>query len=289
MVERVNKYRVWCNTDSKYVEQWNDEEPIACSDNNAHSIDPDKTVIIEELESQFPLSDIDGNKIIVHPSYKPRISGEKTTYAVWTGAGDDVDSSPSVIGGADLLNFSQTTGNPKTSKDVKFDHVSFGRVWIHEAYIKFSDGGDTDYISANIMADATQLQTSVNLDLVIDGNFVKFAPGGAGTGTHGFAGTPILLPRSYSKDGDWNYDGVTLIPNMAGTGGFKISNTEISVNRYINKIPCSGSCATYFSMTSDETAELPPGYFIKIDCYNVSDTNWNASVMIEIYRERTSD
>jgi len=52
----------------------------------------------------------------------------------------------------------------------------------------------------------------------------------------------------------------------------------------------NGTSATYFTMTSDETAELlvANGYFIRITIRNESNSAWNASVLMEIYRERTT-
>ena len=292
MATEVHKYRVWCNTDSKYVEVWAEEEPTTCPENNGHSIDPDKTVIVETVSEDFPLSDIDEKKIAVHPSYKPRVEG-KTTYAVWTGAGDDLSQSPSGLGEGELLDFVMTeqTGSPLVKqvvqKKMQFDPVH-GRVWLHEGYMSYSDGGAGDYLDSDIIAYATPLQTLANKIVYIEDNWVKYAvPGSPGqVATHGWGGTPVLIPRSYSKDGDWDYDGVNLTPNLAGTGGYKISDIERTVHRYINKIPCYGS-SPFFSMTSDETTELPPGYYIRINVHNESNTNWHLQVFIEMYRERT--
>ena len=134
---------------------------------------------------------------------------------------------------------------------------------------------------------ATPVQDAQNLDLVIEDDWIKYSPSGPGTGTHGFGGSPVLVPRSFSKDGDWDYDGTNLTPNFTSTGGFKISSIERNVHRYINKIPCCGSCPTYFSMSSDETTELPAGYFLRINVHNVSNGTWHADVIMEMYRERT--
>ncbi len=236
--------------------------------------------------AQLPLSDIEGNPLAVHPSYKPHLVGG-VTYAVWTGAGDDVVSNPPVLGAGELLQFKMETGTEVLTKDIMFD-PSFGRIWIHEAYLKFKDGGDGDYLTADVMAAATPLQTSVDLDLEMDGNCIKYAAGGPGTGTHGWAGTPNLVPRNFSLDGDWDFDGTNLTPNSGGTGGYNICNVDQSVHRYVNKIPTFGD-SPYFSMSSDETAELLPGYFLRVNCHNISDTNWHISVIMEIYRERTTE
>ena len=139
---------------------------------------------------------------------------------------------------------------------------------------------------------ATPLQQSANLDLEVTNNFIHLAAGGPTNGTHGWAdATKIaLIPRTFSQDGDWDYDGVTLTPNTGGTGVYKISDIDQTVNKFANRIPIFGTCY-YFSITSDETTELPANYFLKV-CTKTTDgaaftATCHASVMLEIYRELT--
>lgn len=238
---------------------------------------------------QMPVSDIDNFKLAVHTSYKPK--SDNTTYAVWTGAGDDMAASPSGLGAGPLLHFDMMpqTGSPYVQQDIsinlEFD-PAFGKIWVHEGYLQFQNGGCGDYIDSDVIARGSAVQTAANKILVIENNWIKYAVGSPNPATHGWAGTPTLIPRSYSMDGDWDYDGTTLTPNLNGTGGYKISDIERVVHRYFNRIPCCGT-SPYFSMTSDETTELPEGYYIRITAHNVSNTTWMATVMIEIYRERT--
>lgn len=235
--------------------------------------------------TQLPISDMDGKKLAVHVSYKPNT--DIPNYATWTGAGDDINDS-SQVGNGEVLDFYMQSDKDVVSKEMHF-HPAHGRVWIHEGYLKFIDGGIGDHLCADIVAKETPLQQAVSLDLIVEDNWIKYSPSGPGTGTHGFANPNqiVLLPRDFSKDGNWDYDGANLTPNFQNQGLFKISSIERAVHRYINKIPCFGSCATYFSMTSDETAELPKNYFIRVSCHNVSRSAWHASVLVEMYRERT--
>lgn len=238
----------------------------------------------------LPKSELDGTKLAVHSSPKPTVAGVRT-YAVWTGCGDDIAGND--IGDGPHVEFNSEVDTAQKHVDVEF-LANAGRVWIHEGYLRFEGGGVGDYMSADIRAKATPLQTSVDLDyeLVDNGkgsNWVKLAAGGPGTGTHGFAGQPVLLPRSFSADGHWDYDGTNLTPNLAGTGGYHICDAEQVVHRYINRIPCQGSSYGYFTMSSNETTELPAGYYMRIIQHNVSNTVWNASVLMEIYRQRTHD
>ena len=236
----------------------------------------------------MPLSDLDGNKLAVHPSYKPE-GGEKDTYVVWTGAGDDMTNGE--IGKGETMELNMTTGTATLSKDIKF-HPDNGSVWIHEGYLKFEGGGLGDHLCAIFVAEATPLQTSINLDLEVTDDWIHLAAGGPGTGTHGFAdpGKIVLIPRTFSMDGHWDYDTTNgLVPNVGGTGEYSISSIERDVHAFINHIPCLGSCQTFFSMSSDETAALPENYFIRVTAHNMSDTNWTAACIMEIYRERTAN
>lgn len=234
-----------------------------------------------------------GKKLEVHSTFKPdKVDPDSTIYATWIAAGDRVDGSPSdgEIAEGDVLEFDNKTGTPSVTKNIKF-HPDNGKVWLHEGYLRFEGGSIGDYIDATIVAEATPLQTSVNLDLVLNGDFVEYAPGGPGTGTHGFAdATKIqLLPRTLAKDGAWNFDGVNLTPSLGSpkTGLYNISHVEKTVHQFFAKIPCAGSCPTYFSMSSNDTTELLPNYMLRVTTHNNSNTDWIASVIVEAYRERT--
>ena len=46
----LNKYRLYCNTDSTYEYIWSETEPTTCPTNTAHTIDANQTAIIERRE-----------------------------------------------------------------------------------------------------------------------------------------------------------------------------------------------------------------------------------------------
>lgn len=247
----------------------------------AHTVQiPDVSLI------DLPISTL-GKQLAVHQSTKPAVDG-KEFFLQWTGAGDDVANG--LIGGGDLLVFDIKDTDTTVTKEIRFD-PQFGDVYIHEGYAKWSHAdpmanGTGDYMSAMIMAEPTPLQTAANLDYIVADNWITYA--GPGAGTHGFAGQPVLIPRPFSKDGDWDYDGVNLTPNMGGTGPYKMSSVMRTVHRYMNKIPMCFTSGSYNRLTSDETAYLPPGYFIRVTAFNTSSSNWNCAFMFEVYRERTA-
>ena len=236
--------------------------------------------------TELPISTLDGHKLAVHSSPKPARDGQ-TTYAVWAGSGDNTAlAEDASLGAGDLLDFSMTQGNASETKEIYFD-ARHGRVWVHEAYIKYEDAGAGCTISADVVAPATPLQQSVDKDYNMVNNWLVYA--GPGAGSHGLAGSPVLVQRTYSNDGDWNYDGVDLTPNVGGTGEYKITCIERTVHRYINRIPLYGSTTNYFTLSSDESTELPVnlGYFMRVTIDNASDSAWHLCAIMEIFRERT--
>ena len=251
--------------------------------------------------AQLPLSNLDGKKLAVHSSPKPLPEGVET-YAVWAGAGDKLTGgSPPValpenetLGAGDLLQFNMEPGTASVVKNISFD-PRHGRVWIHEAYLKYENAGLGDTITADVVAPATPVQTAANKDYNIVNDWLIYA--GPDAGTHGLAGNPVLVPRTFAKDGDWDFDGVSLTPNF-GPGGsptpgpngeYKITTVERVVHRYINRLPLYGTTTNYFNLTSDESAELPInlGYQLRVTVVNTSDTSWKLSAIMEVYRERT--
>lgn len=247
--------------------------------------------------SEFTFSEIDKTKLMVHPSYKPTVDGI-TTYAVWGGAGDELDVDGNLvddgkIGGGPMLHLSCKTIDTEVTAVAKF-HTDNGRIWLHEAYVKFDGGPEGAYLSGGIVAMGTPLQQLGGLDLEITNNIISYAVGGPGTGTHGFADADkiVLVPRSFSHDGEWNYDplGTPPLTPAAGDGEYRIYDEDTMVHRFVNRISCRGS-SPYFSITSDETTELPKHYYVQVSARREDDSafgvDWYASILLEIYRERT--
>lgn len=259
---------------------------LVINDGTEDLTDPVEGYKVLQGKVVFPISDIDNRKISVHTSYKPHLP-DSWTYAIWSGAGDDANQTPS-IGAGELLSFQLEPGKASHTIDIKFD-PTHGRVWMHEAYLKFAGAGHGDYIIGDVVCEPSLLQTSVDLvGNLVDGWLIPYdAVHNPVAPTHGFAATPTLVPRSYSKDGEWNWDAVNgLTPAPEANGLYRIADSEKIAHRYFNKIPVYGE-SPYFTMTSDETTEIHPGYFIRATAHNVSDTNWHACIMMEIYRQRT--
>lgn len=225
-----------------------------------------------------------GSKVWVHSSAKPEKSG-KEFYVYWTGSGDDV--SGGILGGADPSFFQMTTGTLTVSVDVKFD-FSKGDFYIHEGHLLWDGAGVGDYFEAFVVAEASQLQTLVNRDLIVTGDKIYYSPLGPGTGTHGFAAAPSPVPN-WDGTGGWDFDKdtETLTPNMTNEGMWDLYTTEHDVARFINKIPMYSNSYGYETLDSDDTFRVFPGYFVRCTAHNVSDTNWVCTFYMTAFRERT--
>ena len=69
----VYKYRVWCETESSYVYTWRDDgegTPSKCPNDDAHSIDADKTTVVETAGVAQPTKD-DGTPFVAVAPAKP--------------------------------------------------------------------------------------------------------------------------------------------------------------------------------------------------------------------------
>ncbi|NJO64944.1 MAG: hypothetical protein HC836_44580 [Richelia sp. RM2_1_2] len=227
----------------------------------------------------------DSVKIAVHASAKPTNTSTGIPFNThWTGAGDDVTNH--VLGDGPMAFITNEVGVATKSVDVEFDPL-FGKVFILHGYIGFDSAGGGDYISATAVARATVLQQFVDLDFVIDNHKVKIASGGPGTGTHGFGGTPTLVPN-LTLTGHWNYSDIHgLTPSLDQTGAYDIYDIEVEVDRLMNKIPVFGDNHVTMSLEASDHSELAPGYYIKVTTHNVSNTAWRAWFFVEMYRERS--
>ncbi len=228
-------------------------------------------------------SESSGDKLAIHESSRPQIEG-KFFHTYWTGSGDDM-ATPA-IGGGGILTVETAIGTSTESVDVEF-HKDYGDVYMHEGYLMWENAGWGDYIDVEIVAKPTPLQQSTNLDYTIDASVkIRYAAGGAGTGTDGLNGDPVWVPNA-AGTGWWDTDGVTATFNATQTGAYDWYTIEILANRFMNKIPIYGTSTSYVMLQSADTTLLPPGYVIRITANNVSNTVWKSWMMMTLYREQT--
>ena len=233
--------------------------------------------------SDIGLSESSGKKLAIHESSRPQISG-KFFHTYWSGSGDDMTTP--VIGKGPILTVQTTIDQSETSVDVEF-HKDYGDVYLHEGYLMWENAGWGDHIDVEIVAKATPLQQATNLDYTIDaGVKIRAAAGGPGTGTDGLNGDPVWVPNA-AGTGWWDTDGVTATFSVTQTGAYDWYTIEISANRFMNKIPVYGTSTSYVMLQSADTTLLPPGYVVRIEAYNVSNTAWKVWMIMTLYREQT--
>lgn len=231
-----------------------------------------------------------GEKLWVHNSAKPQHDG-KQYYVFYTGSGDCLGSN--TIGCGDPLSIEILSTDTTVTKTLEFvSGIDSGEVYLHDAYFMVDNAGLGDCFSVGVRAHASELQTVANLDLILEltphGNIVKPSPDGPGTGTHGFAATPVLIKSNRYK-GNWDYSSATgLVPNLSGTGKFVIMDTDVLVNTFVNKIPVYGTSTAFTSLRSNDTAWIPPGYYIEITAFNQSGQDWKLIMFTTLFREFTT-
>lgn len=235
------------------------------------------------LASEDSQIDAATSKHTIHESSRPQISG-KSFHTYWTGAGDDMTTP--AIGKGSILTVQTTVGQAETKVDVEF-HKDYGDVYLHEGYLMWENAGWGDYIDVEIIANPTPLQQATNLDYTIDASVkIRYAAGGAGTGTDGLNGDPVWVPNA-AGTGWWDIVAGAAAFSSGQTGAYDWYTIEVLANRFCNKIPVYGTSSSYVMLQSADTTLLPSGYAIRITSNNVSDTAWKAWMMMTLYREQT--
>ena len=233
-------------------------------------------------------SSTSSKKIATHVSTKPIVS-DKVFYATWCGAGDDMNTGEVGAGPLAVIEGDAVAG-AKFSQKAEF-HPNNGEVHLFDGYIQWEGAAVGDDVCVEVRAAPTVLQQAINLDLVVDGDgWISYSQSGPGTGTHGFGGVPSLIVRSFSMDGEWDYSSETgLVPNFAGTGGYKISTQDKLVHRFVNRIPVIGSSYGVFTLDSSEATLIPQGLYIQMEaCQGANPTgNLKVSCMMFLWRQVT--
>ena len=229
-------------------------------------------------------SEIADEKVWVHQSAKPEVDGKKFT-TQWIGHGDDPTTGGIAKGQVCLVR--TVVEQPTSFVDIELLNVGMD-IYLHEGYVCWRNADFGDNFSAYVMAKPTPLQTSVNLDYTIDGEHrIHPAAGGAGTGSHGFAGNPVLVPI-FEKTGYWNYDAINGLSYASGANGeYNMYDIEEEVEALMHHIPLLGNSNGFNRFESADVQKLPVDYFLRIKCYNISNTVWELAFIFTAFREKT--
>lgn len=295
------KYRVWCNVESGYFEVWGEEEPSVCPNNSDHSIDTDRTVIIDKKLDE-PLTTGDG-KIRVHETSRP--IGVKTHFA---GSGDDPNNIFDVGGGTPFEIHHQI--GDETSQTVYFDmNLANNETWVHEGYVIWKDceldkvdvevvtryctyhEDSTAGTNFMILPGTTLIVPSLTLgvpfgqgNIVIDNDILE-PTGGL-----------VYMPDSDSGEAPtafWNADFNTstgkyenLVPAPAGNGRYNIFIAETPLIRFVNKLSLLG--AGFEKTQTADSDQLGQGMRFRLTAFTMlPDHEWKACFLFTLYREKT--
>jgi len=287
------KYRIWCNTESTWVESWDEETPTTCPNNNTHSIDTTKTVITEqaEVEPRDP-----SGKLRVHETSRPA-----GAYTCFIGAGDD-PTDPGDIGNGTLITINHQQGG--VDPEVKYIDFNIldNPTYIHEGYIIWSDAlFDTINLDVVTRYPGYIIDSTANTSFELNTTYGLIVPSLSGNVV--FTGN-ILSPTGglvYMPLGDegtrmtafWNADWNSttqmfenLTPAPYGNGEYNIFAAEINLFRFINRLPLLGT--GFEKLQTADTQELGHGMRIRLSADTNGDHSWKVSFVATLYRNRTT-
>lgn len=83
-VSQVKLWRCWCDTESAFVQVWSPDVPTTCPNNNTHTIDQNKTVVIESISK----NEVQIQEELVSTQGIYRYQGHKYTIPAGTNPGE---------------------------------------------------------------------------------------------------------------------------------------------------------------------------------------------------------
>ncbi|RLB71277.1 MAG: hypothetical protein DRH04_02030 [Deltaproteobacteria bacterium] len=219
-------------------------------------------------------------KLWVQTTARPLPEEGRTFYTVWTGTGDDFENETRSGPKGQPIAAEVQPDQDETHIDVDFFTAS-EPIYIHSGSFAWENAGWGDAISFDIVAKATPLVEVSGGSLVIEPDYrIRYV--GSGNGTHEFGGTPVFVPN-ISGQGWWNLEDYTPVP-VDGTGTYDFYPVEITVMRFLNRIPVYGTSYKPCNLVSYDSEPVPPNYKLRIILHNNSKTNWKFWGFVTIYR-----
>lgn len=219
-------------------------------------------------------------KIWVQTTTRPLPVEGRTFYTVWTGAGDDFENELRSGPKGQPIAAEVQSDQDEVYIDVDFFTAS-EPVYIHTGCFSWENAGWGDAVSLDVVAKATPLVEVSGGPLVVDPDYrIRYV--GNGNGTHQFSGTPVFVPN-VSGQGWWNLEDYTPVP-ADGTGAYDFYPIEVTVLRFLNKLPLYGSSYVPCCLVSYDSEPIPPNYKIRITLHNRSKSNWRFWGFMTIFR-----
>ena len=256
-----------------------DPRPVLVHEINANTGEPEAV--------QFAISE---GRSRVLASTKPVVPG-KLLYFYWSGSDDDIDTDPleNLVGEGRRVRIDVDATDTRKSLDLHYGNYKHGElVYLAGGAFQWEGTNWGDEISLYVMADKTPTQQVSNLDYELDGDRIKLATGGTGTGTHGLGGTPVFVPN-YQKKGYWNLTPELTAEPAAETGAYDWWTIKKEAGQFVEKLPLFGTETKGLQLQAPETANLPAGYFLRVVCKNGSGGAWKLAGSVMFFREKVGN
>jgi hypothetical protein len=258
----LNKYRVWCNTQSKYEFTWDEAAPTSCPTNGAHSIDSSKTSIVQKSGDEAPHT-TDGKPIFLPSLFRSDID------LYFAGAGDHVTSGR---GEGTAFTLSRSTEGTSTATFAFND-------WVYAAggSAYFSGAQTGDHVSMKIFAPATTVSgaspaNTGNCNLTDVGGFNLITPA-AGDGTHDVADIDKMPVPAPDEDGYWDWSepdegkGTVSGSGTPGSAHYNLFDVPVTLVCWVKNLHMIGSGDIDFSIPAVKPKKLLPHWTAQVDLY----------------------
>ncbi len=284
------QYRVWCETENSWVYLWDKETPTVCPNNNAHTINTDKIVVMAKKADQGP-QDKSGKTRIHQTSRKLGLR------IMWFGEGDDSNDVHKVGGGTPII-IDHTIGGGDSPLYVDFN-VCNNESFIHEGYLTWKNC-NMDKLSLSLVPRVTAVQAGTNTNYNLYGGYMIIPAAGNGTTdvtadlTDPNAGL-IFMPNDDQGNpptafwnADYNpatklYENIT--PAPSGNGTYNMFSVEITFAKFMYNIPLLGD--GFIALNSSDTDEIGHGFRLKITpATNGDDHDWAVACIMCMHRDK---
>lgn len=286
------KYRVWCNDENSWLESWGIEEPTTCPNNSAHTIDTNKTTIVQKKKDLGPV-DISGKQRVHQTSRKLGLR------VMWTGIGDDTTDLHSVGGGTPFV-MSHVIGEPQPEEIYIDYNMVHNETWLHEGYVTWKSC-NMDTLTLEMVSRATETQVGTNTNYNLYGGYLIVPAAGNGTIDVTADITDPNAGLVYMPDNDlgesptafWNadynpttklYENIT--PAPSGNGRYNMFPFEMVFARFLNRMPLLGD--GFIALNSSDTDRMGHGMRLKmIGGTNQADHDWSVACLMCLHREKS--
>ncbi|GAF77514.1 unnamed protein product [marine sediment metagenome] len=291
----LNKYRIWCSTESIYVESWAEAEPSVCPNNSEHTIDADKTVIVQTVEeADVNITNVatDDGKMLVNSTSRPLYH-----QTVFTSYGDSQDNSGEVWGGQ-RFEIVHTVGD-EMEQSVYIDlNTIENSTFIHEGYMTCDGPCKGDMATLYAVPKVTAYTTGIDTNYSLYGGYLVIPAAGNGVvdiddEDRVLIEMPISVDTGERGPGMWDadYDPVThtfsnIAPNMSSEGRYNMFVVEVIMREFAHRNILTGA-DTQILQASD-SSRLGHGIRLKfIGETNGADHDWSVSCKLTMHRLNT--